>query len=104
MRGVEADACEHVFVTSQGGPYARFRRALAARNGAVAWAAASEVPAISLDDALLLCLLVSDSPARYGKAATRWFTRFCVECLGVSLAEGPTAHRSDPSAGGFPPR
>ena len=76
-----------MFVTSQGGPLARFQRALASRNATLAWAAASELRHIELADALTLCLLVANDPARYAKAAARWHARFVAEARGVTLAE-----------------
>jgi hypothetical protein len=42
---------EHLFVTSQGSAYARFRRALLTGNVLLVTAAARELPQISLDDA-----------------------------------------------------
>jgi hypothetical protein len=38
-------------VTSQGHPYAIFRRALDRRDLSAAWAAATEIPKVSLEDA-----------------------------------------------------
>src|SRR4051812_12944776 len=57
--------CEHVFVTSDGSPYARFRRALAAGNLALVKATAAELPRVDLEDALEVCLLMAreDHPA-----------------------------------------
>jgi hypothetical protein len=52
-----ASACEHVFVTPQGGPYPRFRRALATGNPTLATAAAAELPRLGLGDALELVLI-----------------------------------------------
>lgn len=80
-------SCEHTFVTSQGSPYARFRRALATRNPTVAWAAAAELPKLDLADALALCLLAIGDPGRYNRAAARWHARYCTEVRGVTLAE-----------------
>jgi hypothetical protein len=75
-------------MTSQGHPYARFRRALERRNVASAWAAAAELAHVSLADALSLCLLLRDrEPARYQPAALRWLGRFCLEEQGVRLDE-----------------
>jgi hypothetical protein len=74
-------------VTSQGSPYARFRRALANGNPSLAWAAAAELPAIDLADALALCLVAAGDPERYGRAAARWHARYCTELRGVTLAE-----------------
>jgi hypothetical protein len=45
-------ACEHMFVTSDGSPYARLRRAIEARNIAIINATAAELPYIGLRDAL----------------------------------------------------
>src|SRR5207248_936103 len=78
----------HVFVTSQGHPYAVFRRALERRHVAAAWAAAAGLPQLTLADALALCLLVRDyEPHRYGRLAVRWLARFCDEQPGVELEE-----------------
>ena len=77
-----------MFVTSQGHPYAIFRRALERRHVAAAWAAASDLPQLTLADALALCLLVRDrEPRRYGRVAVRWLARFCDEQEGVELDE-----------------
>src|SRR5438309_523435 len=57
--------CEHTFVTSQGHPYARFRRALASGNAHLAEAAARELTTIGLADALELALLYREDPERY---------------------------------------
>jgi hypothetical protein len=37
----------HAFVTSQGGPYSQFKRALGRRNFMVAWTLAAELPKLS---------------------------------------------------------
>src|SRR4051812_39892207 len=78
-------------VTAQGSPHARFRRALATRNATLAWAAATELPTLGLADALALCLLVTDDPKRYARAAVRWHVRFCSEVRGVTLPEAHLA-------------
>jgi hypothetical protein len=76
-------------VTSQGHPYAIFRRALERRNLIAAWAAASELQVVSLPDALALCLLVRDrEPTRFARFALRWHARFCAETPGVELENG----------------
>jgi hypothetical protein len=59
---------EHVFVTSQGHPYARFRRAIASGNLLIAEAAARDLQQLSLADALELCLLNRGEPERYERA------------------------------------
>ena len=76
-----------MFVSAQGSPAARFKRALATRNPTIAWAAACELPRIELAEALDLCLLVVHDPSRYQRAATRWHARYCTELRGVTLVE-----------------
>jgi hypothetical protein len=67
-------------VTSQGHPYARFRRALESGNVVNAWAAAAELEHVSLADAFALCLLVRErEPERFPSLAVRWLGRFCCE-------------------------
>jgi hypothetical protein len=69
-----------VFVTSDGHAYARFRRAIVARQAPQALAAASELRRMSLEDALELCVLLSvDDQRRYEAAARRWLERFARE-------------------------
>ncbi|MCW2990891.1 MAG: hypothetical protein JWM73_1485 [Solirubrobacterales bacterium] len=71
--------CEHVFVSS-GSPYARFRRALATGNLALVHAAATELPQVDLQDALRICLLMSDhDDERFERAAVRWLARASLE-------------------------
>ena len=66
-------------VTSQGHPYARFRRALATGNPVVADAAARELTQLSLADALGLSPLYRGEPDRYERAAARWMARLIAE-------------------------
>src|SRR5947207_13618961 len=76
-------------VTSEGHPGAVFRRALERRNLIAAWAAAAELPFVSLVDALALCLLVRErEPATFARFALRWHARFCAETHGVGLEDG----------------
>jgi hypothetical protein len=82
-----APKCEHLFVTSQGSPYARFRRALDARNATVALATATELDFVSLPDALELVLLLVDDPRRFRRAALRWHARYCAEVPDVGFEE-----------------
>ena len=85
MRGLSDEAhigwaCANMCsVTSQGHPYARFRRALATGNARIAEAAARDVDHIALGDALELCLLYRDDPERYERAAARWIARLIAE-------------------------
>jgi hypothetical protein len=75
-------------MTSDGNPYARFRRALATGNEALVTAAARELPRIALDDALRICLVLrGGDPARYERAAVRWLGRFALEGRGVTIAD-----------------
>jgi hypothetical protein len=79
--------CEHLFVTSQGSPYMRFRRALDRGNVTEALSSASELEHVGLAEALELCLLLRDKdPERYPRAALRWHARLCRE-VDVSLEE-----------------
>ena len=85
-------SCEHVFVTAQGGPYARFRRALASGNPTVATAAAAELPGLGLADALALLLLYSSTDRRrFECAAVRWHGRLCLEARRLSRADAALA-------------
>jgi hypothetical protein len=76
-----------LFVTSQGSPYMRFRRALDRGNVTGALSAGSELEHFGLNEALELCLLLRDkAPDRYGRAALRWHGRLCRE-VDVTLEE-----------------
>lgn len=75
-----------MFVTSDGSPYARFRRALDIGNEALVLAAARELPHIALDDALRICLVLRDGDrSHYERAAVRWLGRFALEAHGVTI-------------------
>src|ERR1700736_3677298 len=75
-----------MFVTSDGNPYARFRRALQTGNEALVTAAALELPWIALDDALRICLVLRGSDAdRYERAAVRWLGRFALEARNATI-------------------
>ena len=76
-----------VRVTSQGHPYARFRRALDSGNALEALASARELSQIALSDALELCLALRGDPRRYRPAVVRWHGRFVLETRGVTLEE-----------------
>jgi hypothetical protein len=78
---------EHAFVTSQGSPYMRFRRALDSRNVTDALSAASALEHVGLAEALELTLLLAKgTPEKYERAALRWHTRFVRETR-ASLVE-----------------
>jgi hypothetical protein len=73
-------------MTSDGNPYARFRRALVTGNEATVLAAARELPQIALDDALRICLVLrGGDPERYERAAVRWLGRFALEARGATI-------------------
>jgi len=79
-------------VTSDGNPYARFRRALDTGNEALVTAAARELPRVALDDALRICLVLrGGDPARYERAAVRWLGRFALEAGEVTIDDLRTA-------------
>jgi hypothetical protein len=72
--------CEHAFVTSQGHPYARFRRALLTKNVRLIDAAARELSEISLEDALrILVVLAEKGDGRFERAAARFAARATTE-------------------------
>jgi hypothetical protein len=77
-----------VFVTSQGSPYGRFRKALDRGNVTEALSAAAELPTLGLTEALELCLLLCDrEPEKFSRAAVRWHGRYCREVRDVGLEE-----------------
>lgn len=84
-----ARGCEHVFVTSQGSPHARFERALRSGNATLVRAAAAQLPRIGVDDALRIC--VAREHEHYGRAAVRWLGRLLLEQPGITLAEAQFA-------------
>src|SRR4051812_1276357 len=80
--------CEHVFVSSTGSPYARFRRAIATGNLQLVHAAALELPRVDLQDALRICLLMATADDdRYERAAVRWLARASLETPTMRLED-----------------
>lgn len=74
-------------VTSQGHPYARFKRSLATRNPTLAAAAAHELEQLALDDVLRLVLLYREADyRRFERGVLRWQARLCAEARGLTLA------------------
>jgi hypothetical protein len=67
-----------MFVTSDGHAYARFRRALDRRNAPAALAAAAELNAVGLADALELTLLLHGD-RRFERASVRWTARYATD-------------------------
>ena len=79
----------------KGSPYANFTRALQTRKLSVVLAAAAELQAIQLDDALeILILMAQEQDPRFDRAATRW--------AGLLLAETPIGLADARRAGGRP--
>jgi hypothetical protein len=75
-------------VTSDGSPYARFRRALETGNELLVLSTARELPQIALDDALRICLVLRDGDRdRYERAAVRWLGRFALEARAVTIRD-----------------
>lgn len=73
-------------MTSQGSPYARFRRALARGSLPQILDAAQELPRIELDDALQICVLMQGHE-QADRAAARWLARLALECPTVRLED-----------------
>ncbi len=75
-------------MSSEGNPYARFRRALETGNEALVTAAALELPRIGLEDALRICLVLREAePRRYERAAVRWLGRFALEAANATIED-----------------
>lgn len=67
-------------MSSQGSPYARFKKAVDAGNLLQIRTAAAELPQVQLHDALaILPVIAAQEPAKYERAATRWLARFALE-------------------------
>lgn len=79
-------------MTSQGSPYARFKRCLATGNGALVRTAAAELPRLSLEDALAVCLVLRDSePEVVDRAIVRWHALLCRQAPGLGACEAQLA-------------
>ena len=73
-------------MTSQGHPYARFKRALQTRNPTLATAATQELEEVALDDALRLVLLYREARDwRFERAALRWHLLLLTEAPALGL-------------------
>jgi hypothetical protein len=69
-----------VFVTAQGSPLTRLRRALAGGDLLAARAAAGDLPHVGLDEAAALLLLIArEDPENLDAAAVRFLGRACLE-------------------------
>jgi hypothetical protein len=79
---------EHLFVTAQGSPLTRYRRAVESRSLILAELAAREAKFLSLPDALgLLSLYASGGDAKYERASARWLARLGLERPELGLVE-----------------
>ena len=91
--------CEHVFVTSQGSPATRFKRAIERRSLINAELAAREMDQVSLEDALALVILyaqqaeVRDSSGRRSGGSVGC----SLEKLAAALLGSPDASSSSPN-------
>jgi hypothetical protein len=78
--------------TSQGHPYAIFRRALLRGNALSALAAAKDLPQLSLSDALELTVLIArKDPRRHQRIAARWLLRYLEEDPRATIEEAALA-------------
>jgi hypothetical protein len=78
--------CEHTFVTAQGSPLTRLRRALAGGDLLAARVAAGDLPHVGLDEAAaLLVLIASSDPGTFDAAAVRFLGRACLERSFIAL-------------------
>jgi hypothetical protein len=77
-----------VFVTFEGRPYTRFRRALQTGDPRLVRMIAAELPRIDLADALdvFRVLAAADDPA-WNRAGVRWVRRLCDEAAGLELVD-----------------
>jgi len=82
----EAFTCEHTFVTVQGSPLTRLRRAISGGDLLAARAAASDLRHVELDEAApLLVLIASSDPEKLDAAAVRFLGRACLERSFITL-------------------
>ncbi|MDP9257395.1 MAG: hypothetical protein M3Q31_12675 [Actinomycetota bacterium] len=79
---------ERVFVTAQGSPLTRLRRALVGGDLVAARTAASDLPHVNLDEAAaLLVLIAREDPQKLDAAAVRFLGRACLERSFITLAD-----------------
>jgi hypothetical protein len=79
-------------VTAQGHPRAIFKRAIERGNVVLAEMTARELGRLTLEEALsLLVLYAEKEPAKYERAALRWFSRYVTEGNAVSLLRAQVA-------------
>jgi hypothetical protein len=77
-----------MFVTSDGSPHSRLRRAIQAQSLPLIRVAAAELGLIDLRDALgILVVIERHAEERFEAAAVRWAGRLALETPGLELAE-----------------
>jgi hypothetical protein len=75
-----------VFVTAQGSPLTRLRRALAGGDLLAARVAAGDLPHVGLDEAAALLVLIAEKdPEKLDAAAVRFLGRACLERSFITL-------------------
>lgn len=75
-------------MTSDGSPYSRLKRAIAAGNLAIVGATAAELGWVALQDALgILIVIEAKDDERFEAAAVRWAGRLALEVPDLLLAE-----------------
>jgi hypothetical protein len=78
--------CSHM--TSDGSPYTRLKRAIAARNLALIHVSAAELPYVPLEDALgILLVIEAKDDERFERSAVKWAGRLALETPDLALAE-----------------
>lgn len=81
-------SCEHSFVTAQGSPLTRYRRAIESRSLLLAELSARVMNHVPLRDALgLLALYAAERDAKYERAAARWLARLALEKPELGIVE-----------------
>ena len=83
---VDRTCYERMFVTSQGSPLTRLRRALAGGDLLAARVAAGDLPHVGLEEAAaLLVLIAREDPEKLDAAAVRFLGRACLERSFITL-------------------
>ena len=77
-----------VRVSIKGSSYGNFRRALRTGNLTVIRAAAAELPAINLEGAFSICLLLAkQEPHNFERAVLQWIGRYCLERRDLTIED-----------------
>src|SRR3954447_10710886 len=80
--------CEHMFVTSDGSPLIRLRRAVRSRNLLLVRTTAAELGWVPLADAVAIVELIeAEDGERFEAAAVRWAGRLAIESPELSLPQ-----------------